>query len=244
MRLEFDTPSVEMRQLLHRLLGRGPKLVVPPEFNRNSHTVSSLMSSEKSGHWLLERMRQEIGFNDYHDIRLLDFGCGVRFSQAIINNDLPIGRYVGIDNYGPMIEFLRRKVSDSRFEYVFLDAFHAMYNSQGTPLSSETTLPLRAHDFDLACMFSVITHQNPPQSQQIFSLLRRYVKDDGHLFFTFFLDSDIESFADRSPEQNGGRCFYNPAFLTNMVEECGWRLIRHSSGEAPLIGDSLLCQAA
>src|SRR5262245_37618846 len=115
-------------------------LVVPPEFNRNSPTVTSLMTPEQSGTWLLERMRQHIGFADYADRHVLDFGCGVRFSQAVINARLPIGRYVGVDIYRPMIEFLQKEVRDERFSYVFLNAHHALYNPQGTQLSPETRL--------------------------------------------------------------------------------------------------------
>src|SRR5690348_8049992 len=59
-----------------------PGLVVPEKFNRNSYTVSSLMPAEESGAWLLERMRQQIGLETYAASTLLDFGCGVRFSQA------------------------------------------------------------------------------------------------------------------------------------------------------------------
>jgi SAM-dependent methyltransferase len=200
------------------------------------------MSAEKSGAWLLERMRQLVGLDHYADTKLLDFGCGVRFSQAIINNGLSIGRYVGVDNFPKMIEFLRRNVQDSRFKYIFFDAYHPMYNPQGTALSSDATLPLPVEDFDLACMFSVITHQSPSGSAQIFSLLRRYVKRDGRLFFTCFLDDSISTFEDRSPEQNLGRCFYNREFLTGLVEDCGWQLRVQAPGEGPLIADSFVCK--
>src|SRR2546427_86247 len=128
-------------------------LVVPEEFNRNSITVTSLMTPEQSGVWLLERMRRQIGFESYAQKKLLDFGCGVRFSQAIISSD-------------------------------------------------------------------------------------------GQLFFTCFLDQAINTFEDRSPELNGGRCFYNPDFLTELVESCGWREVGRGPAEGPLIGDSFVYQRA
>jgi len=202
------------------------------------------MGPEESGRWLLERMRQQIGFESYRDTRLLDFGCGVRFSQAILNTPLEIGAYVGVDVYRPMIAFLRRRVRDDRFSYVFLDGYHPMYNRIGRVLSPDTTLPLAEGSFDLVCMFSVITHQNPNQSRCIFSMLRRYVRAEGHLFFTCFLDESIADFEDRSPRRNGGRCFYNPEFLTTLVEGCGWRLEARAPGDGPLIGDSFVGRPA
>ena len=219
---------------------RQPALVVPPKFNRNSRNVTSLMTPEESGYWLLERMRQRIGFDSYAEKKLLDFGCGVRFSQAIINRKVSVGRYVGVDNYYPLIKFLWRKVRDDRFEYVFFDVHHAIYNPGGIKLSTDSILPVAMNEFDVVCMFSVITHQDPNQSQNILSILRRHVALDGHLFFTCFLDNSIATFEDRSPERNGGRCFYNPTFLTQLVESCGWRLVNQAPSEGPIIGDSFV----
>lgn len=159
-----------------------------------------------------------IGFTSYADKKILDFGCGVRFSQALINTNFPVGRYVGVDVSGPMIDFLQNAVRDDRISYVFVDAYHPMYNPSGSFNSLSLELPLAQSDFDIACMFSVITHQTPEDSRRIFSLLRRYIRKDGHLFFTCFLDESITDYEDRSPERNGGRCFYNPGFLTELVE--------------------------
>jgi len=219
-------------------------LLVPDHFNRNSSTVSSLMPPEKSGRWLLERMCRQIGSDTCADKRLLDFGCDVRFSQAIINDALPIGRYVGVDCFAAMVDFLRSHVRDERFAYYFFDAFHPLYNERGTVLSPDTPLPVPERDFDVVSMFSVITHQNPRDSECIFTILRRHVAASGHLFFTCFLDDSIASFEDRSPELNGGRCFYNPTFLTDLVERCGWRQVTQAPAEPPLIGDSFVYRPA
>ena len=75
-------------------------------------------------------------------------------------------------------------------------------------------------------------------------MLRRYVRADGQLFFTCFLDAAIAEFEDRSPERNGGFCVYNPEFLTRLVERCGWRLVARAPGHGPLIGDSFVGRPA
>lgn len=194
------------------------------------------MPPEDSGLWLLDRMRQRLGISSYADKKLLDFGCGVRFAQAILNCNLPF------DNYDEMIDFLRKNVRDRRFSFHYLDAYHALYNKTGKWLAPDAELPVRERDFDVIAMFSVITHQTPADSRAIFTMLRRYVKADGQLFFTCFLDDAIETFEDRSPERNGGFCFYNRAFLTNLVESCGWLCLDHAPGEGPIIGDSFVCR--
>jgi hypothetical protein len=93
-------------------------------------------------------------------------------------------------------------------------------------------------------MFSVITHQYPLDAKNISSMLRRHISVDGHLFFTCFLDDTITTFEDRSPERNGGRCFYNPDFLTKLVESRGWREVSRAPAEGPVIGDSFVFQRA
>jgi SAM-dependent methyltransferase len=198
----------------------------------------------QSGLWLLDRMRRQIGLDTLENIRLLDFGCGVRFSQAIVNTGFRIGAYTGVDNDRAMIEFLQRNVRDRRMSYVFLDAQHHLYDAAGRPMDFTTRLPLEEERYDIASMFSVITHQHPADSASIFALLRRYVRPGGHLFFTCFLDDAIPSFEDRSAEQNGGRCFYNTSFLKDLVESRGWREVNRAPGVNPLIGDSFVFRAA
>jgi SAM-dependent methyltransferase len=219
-------------------------LEVPDRFNRNSPTVTALMPPEQAGLWLLERMRQHVGFESWADRKLLDFGCGVRFSQAIINSEFAIGAYCGLDNHLPLIEFLRKAVQDHRFTYAFLDAHQALYNPTGQPLTEGSDLPIADRDFDLVSMFSVITHQNPVEARSIFSVLRRYIRVDGRLFFTYFRDESIATYEDRSPQGDGGSCFYNPRFLTDIVEGCGWRVVRGAPGEGPLIACSFVCAPA
>ena len=218
-------------------------LIVPEKFNRNSITVTSLMTPEQSGAWLLERMRQHIGFASYAKVKLLDFGCGVRFTQAIINSGLSIGKYFGVDVYRPMIKFLQKNVHDSRFSYAVLDAYHPLYNPSGKLLSPTTALPVAETDFDIVSMFSVITHQYPLDAKIIFSALRRHVRPGGCLFFTCFLDDSIEAFEDRGPEKLGERCFYNSRFLGEIVAGCGWSQVSNAPGEGPLIGDSFVYKA-
>jgi len=233
-----------MRQLLSRLFGPRIRLQVPERFNRNSPKVTALMTPEQSGRWLLERMRQHIGLETLDRVKLLDFGCGVRFSQAILNTGFRIGGYTGVDNDRAMIEFLQSAVRDRRMSYVFLDAYHPMYNKTGQPLAATTRLPIEEASHDVISMFSVITHQNPEDSMSIFKLLRRYVREDGYLFFTCFLDDAIPSFEDRSPERNGGFVFYNPSFLKDLVERCGWREVSRAPGEGPVIGNSFVFRPA
>jgi len=216
---------------------------VPERFNRNSPTVVSLMPPEESGRWLLQRMQHHLGIQDYSTRSLLDFGCGVRFTQALLNLGLPLAQYAGIDCDRDMIDFLASEVKDPRFSYHLLDARHAFYNPHGsTRLGPDTRLPLPEDHFDVVSMFSVMTHLYPDDARHILALLRRHVHRKGRLFFTCFLDDTVRTFEDRSPERNGARCHYDAAFLEGIVDQAGWQPVARYPAEAPLIGDSYVCR--
>jgi SAM-dependent methyltransferase len=222
-----------------------PPIQVPEKFNRNSPTVVSLMPPEQSGRWLLQRMQQHLGIEDYATRSLLDFGCGVRFTQAILSLGLPLAQYVGVDCDREMIDFLATAVKDRRFSYHLLDAQHPFYNPRGSVrLGPDIRLPIPEHHFDVVAMFSVLTHQCPDDARHLLAMLRRHVHREGRLFFTCFLDDTIETFEDRSPERNGGRCCYNAAFLADIVHRAGWQTLARHPAEAPLIGDSFVCRPA
>jgi SAM-dependent methyltransferase len=222
----------------------GTGLVVPAHLNRNSATVTALMPPEQAGLRLLDRMRRDIGLESYAHVRVLDFGCGVRFSQTILNIGVAIGHYAGVDNSRDVIDFLSANVRDPRLSYHFLDARHALYNPGGQPLTGTTALPFAAASFDVASMFSVITHQAPDDARAIFTMLRSYLRPDGHLYFTCFLDDAVETFEDRSPDRNGGCCVYHPAFLADIVASCRWQLVSSAPPDGPLIASAFVCRPA
>jgi SAM-dependent methyltransferase len=142
----------------------------------------------ESSLWLLNHLCEHLGLDDLGDTEMLDFGCGVRFSHALISRNLPIKKYVGVDVSREAIEFLRRAVTDSRFEYFHVNVHNEMYNPDGEPLAEDLELPIEGRTFDLICLFSVFTHLAPHDFRAMLKLLRRFVRTDGRLFFTLFLD--------------------------------------------------------
>jgi hypothetical protein len=54
-------------------------------------------------------MCEDLGLDDLGASDVLDFGCGVKFIQALVNCPQPVRRYVGVDVYREMIEFPPRQ---------------------------------------------------------------------------------------------------------------------------------------
>lgn len=162
------------------------ELVVPRELWRNrTRNPETVMDGAV---WLIDHMCEHVGIPDLGAVDVLDFGCGVRFTQVLLNRGLPIKHYVGVDVSHEVVDFLRTNVSDPRFEYYYLNAHNDLYNPTGEPLSTLTVPEIEGRRFDLICLFSVFTHLAPDDYASMLRLLHRFVKPDGRLFFTVFID--------------------------------------------------------
>ena len=195
-------------------------LLVPDELHRN-HPKVHARGPEHTGSVLMELVVERLGLKDLSDVDVLDVGCGVRFTQALINRDIPIKSYTGVDVYRPLIDYLRREVDDPRFSFAHWDAHNAMYNATGTKLTSESSLPV-AGTFDVIWLFSVFTHLEPADAAAMLTILRRHVRPGGHLFFSAFLDDAVDSFEDRIPEHPLENAYYSERSLRALIVAKGW----------------------
>jgi len=162
-------------------------LNVPARFRRRV-AVTDEAASVVGALVLLDQLCGLVGVDDLTQCDVLDVGCGVKFTQAILNHDLPIRSYTGVDVDGEMIEFLRANVDDPRFEYHDVDVRNELYNPDAPPMTPETDLGVADRTFDVICLYSVFTHLSPADYVTMLKLLRRYVRPDGWLVYTLFVD--------------------------------------------------------
>jgi SAM-dependent methyltransferase len=195
-------------------------LIIPDELHRNAPDVHA-SGPENTGTILMNLVVERLGLKDLSEIDVLDVGCGVRFTQAIINRDIPIKSYTGVDVHRPLIEFLQREVDDPRFSFAYWDAQNAKYNPEGVKITPESRLPVEGR-FDLIWLFSVFTHLDPPDANAMLAILRRHVRPGGALFFSAFLDDTIDSFEDRIPEHPLSHPCYAERYLRELIEANGW----------------------
>jgi SAM-dependent methyltransferase len=197
---------------------------VDPPFNFNAPEIAK-WPAEVTGHFLLNCLCQRLGWSSLTGRRLLDFGCGVRFTRTIINLSMDIDFYAGIDTNKEVISWLKSEIRDRGFRFEHLDMFNHMYRVDGSSSVDEGALQnLALGDFDAACMFSVITHQVPKDSELIFKLLYRCVKPGGSLYFTAFIDEAVRDYVERDPSNPCHMSTYHPDFLIGLVRGSGWRV--------------------
>jgi SAM-dependent methyltransferase len=220
-------------------------LRVPVQFRRDARRGDE-EASVRAAAWLLDYMCRRLGIKDLGQIEVLDVGCGVRFTQALLRHSLPVRRYVGIDVYRAMIEYLKQAVDDPRFEYHHLNAHNELYNPEGEPLAADTALPVGSSSFDLICLFSVFTHMAPHDSESMLHILRRHIRPDGKLFFSLYIDEltegghglmdgwakrlgesvvgTIDTFKDMDPKKPLRWAVYSERFVRELIEDAGWKV--------------------
>lgn len=199
---------------------------VPGEVSRN-HPGIRKIGVVKTGKMLIEKAAKFAGVDSLADKCVLDIGCGTRFTSAIINKKISIKNYTGIDVSKPVIDYLKTNVEpfDERFNYAHWDVVNALYNENGMPFSGEALLPIdRTNKFDLIWMFSVITHQAPEEAVTLFKVLKKYIKNDGSMVFTAFIEKDVENFIDVNKDQPLMVAQFDYDFMIALLDEAGWEV--------------------
>jgi SAM-dependent methyltransferase len=161
-------------------------LPVPSRLQRGAHR--SREEWLESGLFAVDLLCRTVGREDLSGVEVLDAGCGTKVVKTLLDHEMAVGRYVGIDAASEVIDWLQANVSDPRFEFHHLDAHNAMYNPTGTDLANFRLLSVGTCRFDLICLFSVFTHLAPHDFGSMLRLLRRHVRRDGRLLFSLFLD--------------------------------------------------------
>jgi SAM-dependent methyltransferase len=160
---------------------------VPREFRRGGKAGKEAESVESGGQ-LIQLMCRRLNLPDLGNSSVLDIGCGSKLVQAILDDKLSIGRYVGIDVAPKLIDFLQKSVTDPRFTFHVSNSHNEMYNPEGEPLSADSHLPVEEASFDIICLFSVFTHLAPHDYVAMLQMLRRYIKPGGKIIFSLFLN--------------------------------------------------------
>lgn len=176
----------------YRMAADENKLKVPSELFRGAEKGDEHQYVKK-GKFLLGQLSQLMGLKDLNDIRLLDIGCGTRFTQAILDYNIPLKEYVGVDVYKKLIDYLSKNVSDPRFSFFHVNIHNELYNPEGVKLSPDTRLPVKQDYFDIICLYSVFTHSEPHDYHNMLRILRHHIKKDGRILFSLFVNKITET---------------------------------------------------
>ncbi|MGO9603085.1 MAG: class I SAM-dependent methyltransferase [Candidatus Binataceae bacterium] len=222
-------------------------LAIPEKFNKNAPDVRAIGTSAETGAWLIQYMCERLGVLDLGELDTLDLGCGCRFIDAIVNGNLPVKSYTGIDVDHELIRFLNDHIDERRFKFHHWNAYNPAYNPTGTSITADSLLPTGEETFDLIVMYSVITHQLPKDTEMLLRLLRCCIRPKGHIFFSADLREIDQGYQEMVPERPTAHSAYSLEFLKEIAARSGWRLLS-VAGKAPRGSlpnqDTLLCEPA
>lgn len=218
-------------------------LIVPDKYNRNAETVTA-QGVENTGRLLIDLAMREMGLSTLRNADILDIGCGVRFTQTLINHSIPFSSYTGVEVDSTIVDFLQENVEskDQRFRFVHCDIYNGLYNTNGKivlPLLDR--LPVKGN-YDVIWLFSVFTHLNIEDAKAMLRLLRKEIKPSGHLLFSVFIDQELDGFEDRLPETPLVNAYYGLKTMNDLIEGNGWRIERFQKRDYQLpIVDYYVC---
>jgi hypothetical protein len=138
---------------------------VPKELQRNDPKVLA-DGVEHTGETLLASLARRLGRRDLGGLDLLDVGCGVRFTQTLINRSLPFNSYTGIDVYLPVVQWLRENVESKDQRFCFSHWNVHNHVQQGGP--AHECIRNVAGERQLRCHYRVLAFY-PPRARGCFS---------------------------------------------------------------------------
>ncbi|NQZ10626.1 MAG: class I SAM-dependent methyltransferase [Algicola sp.] len=200
------------------------RLEVPQDLHRNSAVVQAA-GYERTGQTLIDLVAHSTGHKNFGDIDVLDVGCGVRFTQTIVNSDIPLKSYTGVEIHRPIVDFLQKEVEphDSRFKYAHWNVHNAMYNPQGLCIGDQQAMPVDGH-YDVICLISVFTHLTPTDSLALLKLMRNCIREDGKLFFSAYIDDELTFFEDRVKGHPLRHAYYGRDYMVSLIKQAGWKI--------------------
>ena len=174
----------------------------------------------------LKQIAYLIGRDDWSDQNVLDFGCGVKFTQALIQYKVDIKNYVGMDVFKKQIKYLSKKVGHPNFVYYDVPFKNEKYNPKGVKMVASANLPGLINTYDIIILQSVFTHFNPDDFLALLHILRRYAAVDSRMFFTCFIDNAMDKeFFDFVPNRPMQRAYYKEQTIRDMLIASRWKLL-------------------
>lgn len=218
----MNTPSFSLNDLPDSC-DEEIRLHIPVEFRRGLFKGNEKKSIESA----VENLKAIAALTkrtDWSTLNILDYGCGVKFTQTIIQYEIDIQAYVGMDVFIEMIQYLNDKVDWPGLQFHPVPFKNEKYNPNGVKLTANAELPGTIKAYDLITLQSVFTHFNPPDFLALLQVLRRYAASDARLFFTCFIDNNMEhDFLDLIPDHPLLKAYYKEHYVRAMLEETGWK---------------------
>lgn len=177
----------------------------------------------------LDYVVQDLAGLSWDGLRILDYGCGTKFTQALHQFPRPIANYWGVDIDHEMIAELESMVTDERFQFGTVDFANEHYNELNNRMTVDSTLPIPPEgSADLITMQSVMTHFFPEDFENCLKMLRKYLAPGGGIFFTFIASrAQEEPFKSLDPVEPLLRASYSEDHALELIASAGFEIVEY-----------------
>lgn len=225
----MNTPKKKPSPPFVRDVSRYKKLKnlrIPQHLHRNSWIIREA-GYIKTGQYLLDLTLKRLGEKDFSNSVVLDMGCGVRFTQTIINNNIDFKKYLGVEVNPNLVMFLKRNVEtfDDRFEFHYWPCYNEKFSPRGLPMMDTPGIPIGNNkEVDIILGFSLFTHLNPEDSYNLLCLMRKVSSPNAKLFFSAFVDEESGDFEDRMEGKPLSVAYYKKSYFEGLIDRAGWKI--------------------
>lgn len=181
------------------------------------------MPPDEAGEFLLRLVEEKTGLN-LNEADILDIGCGTRFAASIINRNIDVKSYTGIDIVRDLIEFLSTSTENiDNMKFYYWNVKNALYNPGGEDIKEDDDFPVEGRFFDIVCFFSVFTHLTPGDAENILRMTRKVMRPGARVFLTAFVSKgQKDNFVDADPSKPLFKAIFNKSFFESMIDNCGF----------------------
>ena len=206
-------------------------------------TTPRIAARRPLAHTILDRFSGALDRTDLDGIAMLVLGCDAATVDALVRQDLPVGRYVGVSADAELVARLRNEVDDPRFEFHHFDVCTAATE----PARMRDGLPIGDETFDLISAISIFDHLDPDGYRTALDTLERHARPSTRLAYTVLLDertagghgaidayaralgegaaSTTDRFQDYLPEEPLRMALYERDYACELLEATGWVLV-------------------
>ena len=223
------------------------KLVVPPKFRRGILAkTGKTKESIQSGLEAYKYIAALLQVDNFAQHNILDYGCGVKSSQTILQYELPIKSYYGIDIDTQMIDYLKTNVQHPKCQYASVPFHNALYNKEGEAMTPDYVLPCGDTQYDLITLQSVFIHFNTHDLEACLRMLKKHLKPDGKIFFTCLLShTQEEDFRNLNPDKPLQKVAFRESFALDVIKKAGYNIDVYKRRNAhPSFPEHIVCSHA
>lgn len=159
-----------------------------PEFRNNDYYIQSAENEAR-------RLVEKFGCNVQS--RVLDVGCGqgrlaIGLTRTVGNLD-----YIGLDVDDWSIKWCEKRIRKHHSTYAFhrIDVYNQRYNQSASTQAGAFKFEMDDDSIDIAFLYSVFSHMEDADMRAYLGELRRVLRPGGGLFFTTFVEDNVENFS-------------------------------------------------